>query len=258
MPKLEIEQLPVLDDNYSYLLHDTATGKTAVVDPGEPGPILEALKRRGWALDFILCTHHHWDHTGGNLALKAATGAVVAGHAADAERIPGLSLPLRDGEPFRLGETEAIVRDTSGHTLGHINYWLPEIGAVFTGDTLFLMGCGRLFEGTAQQMWKSLSFYRGLPADTLVYCGHEYTEANSRFALTIEPHNGALLKRATAVKALRAKGMPTVPAAIAEELATNPFLRASEPELQRAMGMDGAPPDEVFAEIRRRKDHFKE
>lgn len=243
MPKLEIEQLPVLSDNYCYLLRDEGSEKTAVVDPGEAAPVLARLRERGLALDFILNTHHHWDHTGGNLALKNATGAKVVGHRADAARIPGLDIALSDGEPFPLGESAGIARDVSGHTRGHVTYWFPEDEAIFTGDTLFLMGCGRLFEGSPEEMWRSLTFFKGLPPATKVYCGHEYTQANARFALTVEPENEDLKKRAREVAAKRSKGEPTVPGTIAEELLTNPFLRAADAR--------------AFAELRRKKDDFK-
>jgi hydroxyacylglutathione hydrolase len=256
MSEFAIRQLLVLKDNYVYLLHDAASGATAVVDPSVADPVLAALKETGWRLSHILNTHHHWDHTGGNAALKAATGAIVVGPLADRERIPDIDVALGEGEHYAVGSEVAEIFDVPGHTRGHIAFWFPTSRALFCGDTLFTLGCGRMFEGTAPQMWRSLSKLRALPAETRVFCGHEYTQANARFALTVEPGNRALVERAKAVDAMRSQGRPTVPATLGEEVATNPFLRADRRELQEAAGLAGRDPVEVFGEIRHRKDVF--
>jgi hydroxyacylglutathione hydrolase len=256
MSEFVIRQLLVLKDNYVYLLHDTASGATAVVDPSVADPVLAALKETGWRLSHILNTHHHWDHTGGNAELKAATGAIVVGPLADRERIPDIDVALGDGEHYAVGSEVAEIFDVPGHTRGHIAFWFPTSRALFCGDTLFTLGCGRMFEGTAAQMWRSLSKLRALPAETRVFCGHEYTQANARFALTVEPGNRALVERAKTVDAMRSQGRPTVPATLGEEVATNPFLRADRLELQEAAGLVGRDPVEVFGEIRHRKDVF--
>ena len=256
MANLQIELIPVLRDNYVYLARDAVSGACAAVDPSLAGPVPAALDRLGWRLTHILNTHHHHDHTGGNLELKRATGCTIVGNRDDARRIPGIDVLVGDGEEFTLGEQKALVFDISGHTIGHIAYWFGDAKAVFCGDTLFSLGCGRLFEGTPTQMWSSLSRLRALPGDTSVYCGHEYTESNARFALTIDPDNAALRRRADEVRMLRAHGRPTVPSTIAVERTTNPFLRADDPALQRAVGLEGRDPVAAFAEMRRRKDVF--
>lgn len=255
MAEFVIRQIQVLRDNYVYLLHDAETQATAAVDPSVAPPVLDALGREGWRLTHVLNTHHHHDHTGGNAELKAATGCIIVGPLADRDRIPGIDVALGEGETYRLGTDEARVYDVPGHTRGHIAYWFRDSRALFCGDTLFLMGCGRLFEGTPEQMWRSLSKLKELPPETRVYCGHEYTQANARFALTVEPQNRDLIARAERVNAMRAEGKSTVPGTMAEELATNPFLRADIPALQTEAG---APGDAVatFASIRRRKDNF--
>jgi hydroxyacylglutathione hydrolase len=256
MSELQIRQIPVLNDNYVYLLHDAAAGATAVVDPAVAGPVLDALAETGWRLTHILNTHHHGDHVGGNRELKDATGATVVGPRADRDRIPLIDVEVGDGDEYRFGSHVARVFDVPGHTRGHIAYWFEDAQALFCGDTMFMLGCGRLFEGTPQQMWRSLLKLRGLPPETRVYCAHEYTQSNARFALTIDPENAALRQRAREIDAARAAGRPTVPATLAEERRTNPFLRADDPGLQRAVGMAGADPVAVFAEIRHRKDVF--
>jgi len=252
---LEIQQIPALRDNYVYLLREPKSGAVGAVDPSVAAPVLAALKQHGWTLTHIINTHHHPDHTGGNLELKAATNAIVVGPLADKARIPGIDVAVGDGDTFKFGNETATVYDVPGHTRGHIAYWFKEAQALFSGDTLFLMGCGRLFEGTPQQMWSSLGKLKKLPPETRVYCGHEYTQANARFALTIEPKNADLVARAARVNALRAAGQSTVPGTMGDELATNPFLRADLPDLQRAMGTPG---DAVatFATIRKAKDVF--
>ncbi|HYZ25319.1 MAG TPA: hydroxyacylglutathione hydrolase [Geminicoccaceae bacterium] len=256
MPQLEIELIPVLNDNYAYLVHDPKAGVTAVVDPPVVAPVLERLKARGWKLDWILSTHHHADHTGGNLALKQATGCRIAGPKADAARIPGIDLGLAENDRFQLGEAEAQVFETPGHTSGHISYWFADAKALFCADTLFSLGCGRLFEGTPALMWRSLGKFADLPDDAVVYCAHEYTQANARFALTVDPDNPALRARADEVERLRAAGQPTVPSMLGAERAANPFLRPHDPAIRKRLGMEGASDEQVFAEIRKRKDRF--
>ena len=256
MAGLLIEQFPCLQDNYGFLVHDPASGLTAAIDTPEVEPILAALKRRDWRLDYILNTHHHWDHAGGNLALKEHTGCTIVGAAADAQRIPGIDLQVTDGDHFELGAAVAEVIDTPGHTRGHIAWYFADDQALFVGDTLFALGCGRLFEGSPEEMWHSLQRLAALPDATRVYCAHEYTQSNARFALALEPDNEALRRRAAEVDALRAAGQPTVPTTIGAEKAANPFLRAANPTLRAQLAMPGAGAVEVFAEARRRKDHF--
>lgn len=256
MSELEIKQIPVLNDNYVYLAHCPETQQTAVVDPAVVGPVLDALKENGWTLTHILNTHHHGDHTGGNLELKAETGCTIVGPRADRDRIPGIDIEVGDGETYQLGNTTATVFDVPGHTRGHIAYWFKGSDALFCGDTLFVMGCGRLFEGTPAQMVNSLSKFDELPGETRVYCAHEYTQSNGRFALTVEPQNKALVNLMKDVDAKRAKGIPTVPSTLAQERATNPFLRPSSADLQATVDLVGADIVDVFAEVRRRKDSF--
>lgn len=254
---LEIRQIPVLNDNYLYLLHEPDSGATAAVDPALADPVSAALSEQGWRLTHILNTHHHWDHVGANLELKERYGCAIAGAAADRGRIPGIDLGLAEGDFFPLGNERARILETPGHTLGHIAYYFENTAALFCGDTLFVMGCGRLFEGSAEQMWRSLEKLKALPGNTRLYCAHEYTLTNGRFALTVEPRNAALQAAMKEADSLRARGLPTVPSTLEKELAANPFLRSDTPELQRTLGMTGSDPMEVFAETRRRKDHFK-
>jgi len=256
MPLLEIHQIPVLSDNYIYLIEDEESGECAVVDPAVAEPVLDLLRERGMKLAYVLNTHHHGDHTGGNLALKAETGCKIVGARLDAARIPGIDIELSQGDVFQLGHSQAHVIEVPGHTSGHIAYWFKDASALFCGDTLFALGCGRLFEGSPAQMWESLSALRSLPGDTRVYCAHEYTQANARFALTVDPDNAALRTRAQAVGQLRLEGKPTVPSTLAEECATNPFLRADDADFCRALGMAPRDPVSVFAETRHRKDIF--
>jgi len=254
---MQIALVPLLTDNYGYLLHDPASGETGIVDPSEAAPVLAAARERGWRLTHILNTHHHHDHTGGNLALKQATGAAIVGPAPDRARIPGIDIALDEGETFRLGGAAAEILFIPGHTRGHIAFHFRGEKAVFCGDTLFSLGCGRMFEGTAPMMWASLDKLRRLPAETRIYCGHEYTAANARFAVSIDPDNEALRRREGAVAALRGRGEPTIPSTMGEERLANPFLRADDPGLAAAMGLPDAPPSDVFGEIRRRKDNFR-
>lgn len=253
---LQIHQIPVLSDNYVYLARDSASGACAAVDPAVAGPVLAALDTLGWRLTLILNTHHHHDHVGGNLELKRATGCTIIGHAADAGRIPGIDRAVADGEEVAIGSAKGRVIEVYGHTRGHIAYWFPQAHALFCGDTLFSLGCGRLFEGQPAEMWASLQKLRALPDETRVYCAHEYTASNVAFALTIDGANPALIRRAAEVKDLRARGLPTVPSTIGGERLANPFLRADDPALQQAIGLPAASATEVFAEIRRRKDVF--
>jgi hydroxyacylglutathione hydrolase len=248
---LDIEIVPCLTDNYAYLVK--AGAACAVVDPSEPGPVRAALARRGWRLSHILNTHHHLDHTGGNLALKQEFGAEIVGPAKDAARIPGLDIGV-DETGWAFGGLPVQVLEVPGHTRGAISFVMA--GHAFTGDTLFAMGCGRLFEGDAAMMWASLSKLMRLPDETRIWCGHEYTSANGRFALTLEPDNAALEVRMEQVTALRQTGTPTLPSTMALEKATNPFLRPDSPAIRQTLGMEEAETVAVFAEIRRRKDRF--
>jgi hydroxyacylglutathione hydrolase len=256
MSEMEIHQIPVMSDNYVYLLHDKATGQTGVVDPAVTDPVLAALKEKGWTLSHVLNTHHHGDHTGGNLELKAATGCTIVGAKADAERIPGIDIEVGDGDTFELGSQKAKIFDVPGHTRGHIAFWFEDAQALFCGDTLFALGCGRLFEGSPAQMWESLQKFLALPDETRVYCAHEYTQSNARFAITVEPDNQMLMSRAAQIDNLRAQGVPTVPSTIGEERATNPFMRPDSEALKRTIGLIDAGVVDVLAETRRLKDNF--
>jgi hydroxyacylglutathione hydrolase len=235
--------VPCLSDNYAWLLRDAATGATAICDPGEAAPIIAALEAAGGRCDLILLTHHHGDHIAGVDEVKARFGSKVVGAAADAHRLPPLDITLRPGETVKLGETPGVAIDSPGHTVGAIAYHFAGGGVLLSGDTLFSLGCGRLFEGTPAQMFTALQSLAALPDETLVCCGHEYTESNARFALTVEPDNQALQARAAEVKAQRAAGQPTVPTTIGQEKATNPFMRAKDAAR--------------LAEIRTGKDNFR-
>jgi hydroxyacylglutathione hydrolase len=250
---LTVHQFPCLSDNYGFLIRDEATGKTATVDTPEAAAILAELKKLGWGLDLILNTHWHQDHAGGNAEIKAATGATIVGPG-EVTRIAPLDREVKQGDVVELGETRFTVLETGGHTLGHISYFDAADHVAFVGDTLFALGCGRLFEGTAEQMWTSLQKLAALPDDTRVYCAHEYTASNARFALSVD-QDPALKARADAVFAARERGEPTVPTTIALEKATNPFLRA--PALAGAVGKTGAPDFEAFGAVRAAKDSFK-
>lgn len=250
----EIVTVPCRTDNYAYLVH--GGGKTALVDAPEVAPIQAALAERGWQLDEIWVTHHHNDHTEGVDELRAAHGAKVIGAADDARRLPDLDVALSDGDTFDFAGAPVTVMDVSGHTIGHIAFYLPAAHAAFTADSLMALGCGRVFEGTMDQMWATLSKLAALPADTMIYSGHEYTMANGRFALTVEPENPALLARIKRIEDAREHNQPTVPSELSEELATNPFLRAGLAEVKTLLNMSGQSDADVFAEIRRRKDSF--
>ncbi len=256
MADLEIHLFSYLSDNYGVLLHDPASGATAAVDAGDGDAYLAALEEKGWKLTELWITHHHWDHVQGLEQIKKATGCTVIGPVENSKAIAGLDVWLGDGDTFRFAGRKVQVIATPGHTTDMINYYLPEEKLVFTGDTLFTLGCGRIFEGTPQMMWESLSKLMALPPHTVVYSAHEYTLANAKFALSVDPGNTMLQSRARGFEAAREKGRPTVPSTMSEELQTNPFLRASDPDIRKLLGMEGASDAEVFAEIRKRKDNF--
>ncbi|MBC6436644.1 MAG: hydroxyacylglutathione hydrolase [Rhodobacteraceae bacterium] len=251
-----IVTIPCLADNYAFLLHDPVTGATALIDAPEAAPIRAELDRCGWQLTDILITHHHGDHIDGVGALCAASGARVWGARADAHRLPALDMALEEGDTVSIGRLTGHVIAVPGHTVGHIAFYFPQVQAVFTADSLMALGCGRLFEGTAAQMWESLQKLAVLPGETWVYSGHEYTAANAQFAATIEPDYAPLRSRMAEIEVLRAKGQPTVPSLMATELATNPFLRAARADVKIAVGLPGAGDVECFAELRARKDRF--
>jgi hydroxyacylglutathione hydrolase len=234
--------VPILSDNYAWLLRDSATGATAIVDPADPAPIIAAVEKAGGRLDLILLTHHHGDHVAGTDEVRARFGATVIGAAADAHRLPKLDRAVREGDSWARGDGVATVIDTPGHTRGHIAFHFPDGGVLLCGDTLFSLGCGRLLAGTAAEMFASLRKFAALPGETLCCCGHEYTQSNARFALTVEPANAALVARAAEVDRLRAEGKATVPSTMAAEMAENPFVRA--------------PDVATLADIRASKDKF--
>jgi len=255
---LEIHQFICLEDNFGLLVRDAASGAAASIDAPDGEAIRREAKRLGWRLTHALLTHHHLDHVQGVPALRAAfPGLLVVGARKDAARLDGLDLAVGAGDEVAIGESLARVLETPGHTTGHLAYYFTEDEAVFVGDTLFSLGCGRIFEGTAETMYDSLEKLAKLPDETRVYCGHEYTQANARFALTVDPENPVLLDRAREVDALRAAGQYTLPTTISLERATNPFLRTEDPLVQRAMGMSDEDPVEVFAKMRGRKNGFR-
>jgi hydroxyacylglutathione hydrolase len=247
---------PCLSDNYGVLLHDPDGGATAAIDAPEAKAVEEALAKTGWRLTDILVTHHHGDHTAGIGALKARHTCRVVAPRNEAARIAQVDETVGEGETVRVGALEGRVIETPGHTAGHISYFFPADKLAFVGDTLFSIGCGRVIEGNPEMMWQSLLKLRALPDDTRFYCGHEYTEANVRFAKTIEPDNKSLATRADEVARLRAAGKPTIPATIGAEKSENPFLRADVPDVAKAVGLAGSPAWKVFAEIRERKNRF--
>lgn len=253
---LQIVTVPCLADNYAYLAHDMATGATAVIDVPDAGPILTALAARDWKASHILITHHHADHIDGVEALAASTGARVIGAAADAHRLPPLDEALAPGDSLRIGMDTASVLDASGHTVGHVAFHFPASRALFSGDSLMVMGCGRVFEGTAAMAFDTVTRLGALPAATRLFSGHEYAQTNSRFALTVDPANAALKNRAAFIDQTRAVGGFTVPATLDQERATNPFLRATDPGLRAALEMAGARDVDVFAELRQRRNAF--
>jgi hydroxyacylglutathione hydrolase len=253
---LEIITVPCRQDNYAFLIHDDATGATALVDAPETAPLRAALDDRGWSLDTLWITHHHPDHVEGVEDLRATYGCTVIGATADAHRLPPLDHGVADGDSFDFAGHRVQVMDVSGHTIGHIAFYIPDSSTVFTADSLMALGCGRVFEGTFDQMWASLSKLAALPRETTIYSGHEYTTANGRFALTVDPDNDELKRRVEAVAQARAENRPTVPSLLSDELATNPFLRATSDKVKAGLGMAGASDADTFAEIRRRKDAF--
>lgn len=253
---LEIIQFPVLMDNYIYVIHEPESKETAVIDPAVSQPVLDLLHQKGWTLHSIFNTHHHSDHIGANAELKEKTQCQIFGFGEDRERITGLNYALQHGDEIKLGHHVVKVIATPGHTSGHIVYYIADEHALFCGDTLFSMGCGRLFEGTAEQMWHSLQHIKNLPPQTRIYCAHEYTQANGRFALTLEPNNQALIERVREVGLLRKNGLPTVPSLLEQELATNPFLREDSLAIQQSVGRVGEPVVDVFARVRKLKDKF--
>ena len=248
--------IPCLSDNYAFLLRDQTSGKVALIDVPEAAPITAKLDELGWTLTEIWLTHHHPDHIQGVPALIADHPARVIGAKADAERLPPLDAAYDDGQSFTFGAHTVDVIDVSGHTVGHIAFHVPAAKCVFTADSLMALGCGRLFEGTPAQMWDSLQKLMRLPADTTVCSGHEYTQSNAKFALTVDPENAALISRAREIDQARADGEPTVPSTLSTELETNPFLRPSDPGIRAQLGMVNATDTDVFAEIRARKDRF--
>ncbi|KAA8531430.1 hypothetical protein F0562_006217 [Nyssa sinensis] len=254
---LQIELVPCLRDNYAYLLHDVDTGTVGVVDPSEAVPVIDALSRKNRNLTYILNTHHHHDHTGGNMELKARYGAKVIGSGIDKDRIPGIDIVLNDGDKWMFAGHEVLVIETPGHTRGHISFYFPGAKAIFTGDTLFSLSCGKLFEGTPEQMHSSLRKITSLPDDTDIYCGHEYTLSNSKFALSIEPRNEALQSYATHVAQIRNKGLPTIPTSLKKEKSCNPFLRTSSKEIRQSLNIPATANDaEALGAIRQAKDNF--
>ena len=255
MPNLQFHQFACLSDNYGVLVHDPQSRQTASIDAPDAGAVKAALAEKSWILSHIFVTHHHWDHTQGIAELKNEFGCHVIGPAGEAGKIETLDQTVEDGSKFKFGGDEVRVLETPGHTLGMVNYHFTGSGVVFTGDTLFALGCGRVFEGDMEMMWNSLEKLTHLPPETTVYCGHEYTQANAAFALTIDPENGKLVERAAEIEHLRSEGKPTLPTTIGLELATNPFLRAADPGIRSNLGMQNATDAEVFTEIRTRKDN---
>jgi len=253
---LEIIQIPVLNDNYIYLINDPVSCETAVVDPALAQPVLDVLAKKKWQLSYIFNTHHHWDHIEGNLELKKQSGCKIIGSKNDQHRIPNIDILVGENDQISLGTHQAVIFETPGHTSGHIVFYFADDAALFCGDTLFAMGCGRLFEGSAEQMWLSLNKLKSLPGTTRVYCAHEYTQNNGRFALTIEPENKALIARMEKINQKRKQNLPTIPSTIEQELETNPFFRVQSAGLQKTINKQDQASVEVFAEIRKRKDQF--
>jgi hydroxyacylglutathione hydrolase len=256
MKTFEVVQFPARSDNFAVLVHDPESGATAAIDAPDADPIIETLKAKGWTLTHILVTHKHFDHIEGIPALQAAYECEVIGPEASAAETGMYDRTVKDGDTLQWGGADVSVIATPGHTLDHITYWFPEQKLVFAADLIFSLGCGRVIEGDHEMMWDSIKKIRALPDNTALYCGHEYTLANGKFALTIEPDNPALKKRVAEVEKLRAEGKPTLPTTIAQEKATNPFLRADDPVVMRDVGMSNAAPAKVFGEIRTRKDKF--
>ncbi|MBX2805506.1 MAG: hydroxyacylglutathione hydrolase [Hyphomicrobiales bacterium] len=256
MPDLIIRQFPCRSDNYGVLVHEPVNKLTAAIDTPDPAPIRAELAAQGWALTHIFTTHHHGDHTAGHIALKSETGCKIIAPEKEAGKIPDVDVNVSEGSAFDFGGHQVRVIEMPGHTAGHVTYWLPDDGVAFVGDTLFSLGCGRLFEGDGPTMWASLQKLMMLPPETLVYCGHEYSKANAAFALSVEPGNAMLQQRAKEIDELRAKNAATVPFTIAAELSQNPFLRPDSLEIQQHLGMSGHPLATIFTELRRLKNAF--
>lgn len=267
MPTLEIRQFICRSDNFGVLLHDRDAGVTAAIDAPDEAAVRNELRKAGLSLTHIFTTHHHADHTAGNQGLKRETGCVIYGPAKEASSIPGIDVSVKEGDTFNFGSFEVKVFETPGHTRGHIAYYIPQAeqmsaagsksGVAFVGDTLFSVGCGRVLEGSYADLWHSLKKIMALPADMLIYCGHEYTQSNVAFALTVEPDNEALRKRKDEVDSARREGKPTLPVTLGQELETNPFLRVKSAAIRKNVGLTHDTPDEkVFEELRRRKDKF--
>ena len=254
--RLEVFMFPCLSDNYGFLIHDPIEGLTATIDTPEVPVIEEALNQKGWALTHIINTHHHYDHAGGNLELKKKTNCKIIGPLADKDRIPGIDITIEHGEKFNFGSFDVQAFHTPGHTTGHMVYHFESQNIAFVGDTIFAMGCGRLFEGTPEQMLKSLDLIMSWPDETLLYCAHEYTQTNAEFAITVDGKNKDLIKRKSEVESMREDSIPTVPTTLDLEKKTNPFLRSDDQEIRLELGMLESTRTEVFAEIRNRKDQF--
>ncbi|MEN0088610.1 MAG: hydroxyacylglutathione hydrolase [Pseudomonadota bacterium] len=255
MAAFEFHQFPCRDDNYGVLVHDPASGQTASIDAPDASAVDAALEQRGWQLSHILTTHKHADHVDGNLELKTKYNCVITGPEAEASDIPGIDQTVIHEQRIEFAEAPVEVIATPGHTLGQIAYHFPQSRTVFAADAMFALGCGRIFEGTPAQMWTALSRLAALPPETVVYAGHEYTMANAKFAMTIEPDNQALVERVAHIEKLRADDLPTLPTTIAAELATNPFLRPHSAEIRQRLGMVDATDEQVFTEVRKRKDN---
>ncbi|MGY6710049.1 MAG: hydroxyacylglutathione hydrolase [Rhizobiaceae bacterium] len=253
---LKVEQFTCRSDNFGVIVHESESGEAAIIDAPEENAIRAVLERTGWSPSLLLVTHHHPDHVAGNLALKERYGLTIIGPRAEASKIPGLDRSVAEGDTIEFAGRTIEVIETPGHTSGHISYHIPQEKLAFTGDTLFALGCGRLFEEGPAVMLASMKKLAALPPDTVVYCGHEYTLSNARFAVTVEPDNEVLKARAQRIEGMRAEGKATLPTTIGDELATNPFLRWNEAGIRATLGMDDASEEEVFAEIRRRKDNF--
>ena len=256
MANLDVHQFICREDNYGVLVHDHPTGTTISIDAPDADAIVAQLKKRGWQLTHILTTHHHADHVAGNLELEQAFGCRIIGPESEKDKIPGIGKTVRGGDVFQIAQRNMRVYDCPGHTAGHIAYHFEDDYLLFAADTLFAMGCGRVFEGTMDEMYKSVNQFSGLQPMTSVYCGHEYTEANAKFALSVEPDNRALQMRTTEVKNLRAQGKMTCPTTIGDELKTNPYLRCDSPEIRKNLDMQNATDAQVFAELRTRKNNF--
>jgi hydroxyacylglutathione hydrolase len=257
MSNLEVHQFPCLEDNFGVLVHDHRSGTTMSIDAPEAKAVTDNLKKRGWQLTHILTTHHHADHVDGNLELKEAYGCQIIGPVGEKDKIPGIAKTVKGGDVFKLAKRPIRVYDCPGHTAGHVSFHFEDDYLLFAGDTLFSLGCGRVIEGTMDQMHHSVNQFAKLHGITSVYCGHEYTLSNAKFALAMEPNNRALQMRATEVENLRAKGKSTLPTTIGDELKSNPFMRCNSPEIRATLGMATATDAEVFAELRTRKNNFR-